>query len=71
LLAFSRAIIAHEARLGFPRSSRRRRIQRQRQIHRHEMIAILSNDEDTDVLGLRTQTLRLLKRDARAGAARP
>jgi CubicO group peptidase (beta-lactamase class C family) len=42
-----------------------------RQIHRHEMIAILSNDQDTDVLELRTQVLRLLKRDARAGAARP
>ncbi len=37
-----------------------------RQIHRHEMIAILSNVEDTDVLGLRTQVLRLLKRDAAA-----
>ena len=36
-----------------------------RQIHRHEMIAILSNDQDTDVLGLRTKVLRLLKRDAR------
>ena len=28
------------------------------------MIAILSNDQDTDVLGLRTKVLRLLKRDA-------
>jgi hypothetical protein len=36
-----------------------------RQVHRHEMIAILSNDQDTDVLGLRTKVLRLLKRDAR------
>jgi hypothetical protein len=36
-----------------------------RQVHRHEMIAILSNDQDTDVLGLRTQVLQLLKRDAR------
>ena len=35
-----------------------------RQVHRHEMIAILSNDQDTDVLGLRTKVLRLLKRDA-------
>ena len=37
-----------------------------RQIHRHEMIAILSNDQDTDVLELRTKILRLLKRDAQA-----
>jgi len=37
-----------------------------RQVHRHEMIAILSNDQDTDVLGLRTKVLRLLKRDARS-----
>lgn len=35
-----------------------------RQIHRHEMIAILSNDQDTDVLELRKKVLRLLKRDA-------
>lgn len=34
-----------------------------RQIHRHEMIAILSNDQDTNVSGLRTQVLRLLKRN--------
>ena len=33
-----------------------------RQVHRHEMIAILSNDQDTDVLELRTKVLRLLKR---------
>jgi D-alanyl-D-alanine carboxypeptidase len=37
-----------------------------RQVHRQEVIAILSNDEDADVLGLRTQVLRLLKRDAAA-----
>jgi D-alanyl-D-alanine carboxypeptidase len=37
-----------------------------RQIHRRETIAILSNDQETDVLGLRTQILRLLKRDAAA-----
>ena len=37
-----------------------------RQIHRREMIAILSNDQDPDVLGMRTQVLRLLKRDAAA-----
>jgi D-alanyl-D-alanine carboxypeptidase len=35
-----------------------------RQIHRHEMIAILSNDHEADVLGLRTKALRLLKADA-------
>jgi CubicO group peptidase (beta-lactamase class C family) len=35
-----------------------------RQIHRREMIAILCNDQDVDVLALRTQVLRLLKRDA-------
>jgi CubicO group peptidase (beta-lactamase class C family) len=35
-----------------------------RQIHRQEMIAILSNDHEADVLGLRTQVLRLLKADA-------
>jgi CubicO group peptidase (beta-lactamase class C family) len=35
-----------------------------RQVHRHEMIAILSNDQDADVLELRTRVLRLLKRDA-------
>jgi CubicO group peptidase (beta-lactamase class C family) len=35
-----------------------------RQLHRHEMIAVLSNDEDADVLALRTAVLRLLKRDA-------
>jgi len=40
-----------------------------RQIHRHEMIAILSNDQDTDVLGLRTKVLRLLKRDAQSTEA--
>jgi CubicO group peptidase (beta-lactamase class C family) len=39
-----------------------------RQIHRQEMIAILSNDEDTDALGLRTKVLRLLKRDAQLAA---
>jgi CubicO group peptidase (beta-lactamase class C family) len=33
-----------------------------RQVHRHEMIAILSNDQDTDVLELRNKVLRLLKR---------
>lgn len=33
-----------------------------RQVHRHEMIAMLSNDQDTDVLELRTRVLRLLKR---------
>ena len=33
-----------------------------RQVHRHEMIAILSNDQDTDVLEQRTRVLRLLKR---------
>jgi len=32
------------------------------QVHRHEMIAILSNDQDTDLLGLRSKVLRLLKR---------
>jgi len=37
-----------------------------RQIHRHEMIAILSNDQDTDVLDLRTEVLQLLKRDAKS-----
>jgi len=37
-----------------------------RQIHRHEMIAILSNDQDTDVLELRTRVLKLLKRDAQS-----
>ena len=37
-----------------------------RQIHRHEMIAILSNDQDTDVLELRTKVLKLLKRDAQS-----
>jgi CubicO group peptidase (beta-lactamase class C family) len=37
-----------------------------RQVHRREVIAILSNDQETDVLGLRTQVLRLLKRDAAA-----
>jgi CubicO group peptidase (beta-lactamase class C family) len=37
-----------------------------RQIHRREMIAILSNGEDTDVLELRTKVLRLLKRDAQS-----
>jgi CubicO group peptidase (beta-lactamase class C family) len=36
-----------------------------RQVHRHEMIAILSNDQDADVLGLRIQVLRVLKRHAR------
>jgi CubicO group peptidase (beta-lactamase class C family) len=36
------------------------------QVQRREVIAILSNDEETDVLGLRTQVLRLLKR-AQAG----
>lgn len=40
-----------------------------RQVHRHELIAILSNDQGTDVLALRTQVLRLLKRDAQASAA--
>lgn len=40
-----------------------------RQIHRHEVIAILSNDQDTDVLGLRTKVLRLLKRDAQSSGA--
>jgi CubicO group peptidase (beta-lactamase class C family) len=35
-----------------------------RQIHRHEMIAILANDHEADVLGLRTQVLKLLKKDA-------
>jgi CubicO group peptidase (beta-lactamase class C family) len=35
-----------------------------RQVHRHEMIAILSNDQDTNILGLRTKVLRLLKRHA-------
>ncbi|MFG6416788.1 serine hydrolase domain-containing protein [Roseateles sp. DC23W] len=35
-----------------------------RQLHRHEMIAILSNDEEADMLALRTAVLRLLKRDA-------
>lgn len=35
-----------------------------RQIHRREMIAILSNDHEADVLGLRTQVLRMLKADA-------
>lgn len=35
-----------------------------RQIHRRKAIATLSNDQETDVLGLRTQLLRLLKRDA-------
>jgi D-alanyl-D-alanine carboxypeptidase len=34
-----------------------------RQIHRDEMIAILSNDHEADVLGLRTKVLRLLKAD--------
>jgi D-alanyl-D-alanine carboxypeptidase len=41
-----------------------------RQIHRREMIAILSNEQDTDVLGLRTQALRLLKRAALVSEAR-
>jgi CubicO group peptidase (beta-lactamase class C family) len=36
-----------------------------RQVHRREMIAILSNDQDADVLGLRTKVLRLLKRNPR------
>jgi CubicO group peptidase (beta-lactamase class C family) len=35
-----------------------------RQVHRHEMIAILSNGQDTDVLDLRTRVLKLLKRNA-------
>jgi CubicO group peptidase (beta-lactamase class C family) len=35
-----------------------------RLLHRHEMIAILSNDEEADVLALRTAVLRLLKRAA-------
>lgn len=38
-----------------------------RQIHRNEMIAILCNDENVDVLGLRVQVLRLLKKDAAGG----
>jgi CubicO group peptidase (beta-lactamase class C family) len=37
-----------------------------RQIQRREVIAILSNDQETDVLGLRTRILRLLKREAAA-----
>ncbi|HEU5136917.1 MAG TPA: serine hydrolase domain-containing protein [Steroidobacteraceae bacterium] len=36
-----------------------------RQVHRHEMIAILSNDQDTDVLGQRKEILKLLKRSPR------
>ena len=32
-----------------------------RQIHRQEVIVILSNQEETDVLGLRTRILRVLK----------
>jgi CubicO group peptidase (beta-lactamase class C family) len=37
-----------------------------RHIQRHEMIAILSNDDETDVLSLRTQVLKLLKQNAAA-----
>ena len=33
-----------------------------RQVHRREMIAILSNGQDTDVLALRNRVLRLLKK---------
>lgn len=36
------------------------------QVHRQEMIAILSNNQDTDVLALRTKVLRLLKRSAQS-----
>lgn len=35
-----------------------------RQLHRREMITVLSNDEEVDVLAMRTAVLRLLKRDA-------
>ena len=41
-----------------------------RQVHRHEMISILANDQDTDVLGLRVKVLRLLKRDSQTAEAR-